>query len=156
MEIGIEVALERDIRGRLVLHRPGQPPIGVRPVRLFPLSFPDGYIALLDHDDKEVLVIRDAGELDLRARQALQDELERAYLLPRIERVLDIQEEFGVLHWHVITDRGERRFDMRGRDEVQTLTPTRFLVRDIDGNRFEVADLHALDRWSQHLLDAHL
>ena len=49
MTDGSDLVLERDIRGRLVLHRPGHPPVGVRPARLFPLSFPEGYIALLDH-----------------------------------------------------------------------------------------------------------
>ena len=84
------------------------------------------------------------------------EELEHAYLMPQIQRIYAIEEEFGVLHWHVLTDRGERHFEMRGRDEVQPITPDRFLVRDIDGNRYEIADVRALDRWSQNLIHTHL
>jgi hypothetical protein len=73
-----------------------------------------------------------------------------------VRRVESIEEEFGVLHWVVQTDRGERRFDVRGRDEIQLVTPDHYVIRDIDGNRFEISSLLTLDARSLAMLDAYL
>lgn len=148
--------LERDIMGRLLLRGPEGMLAPVHPVRLFPLSCPEGYIALLDNDEKEIGLVQEMATLDPESRQALQAELAVSYLLPQIERILSVHEEFGVLHWHVRTNRGERQFDVRGRDEIFPVALGRYLVRDIDGNRYEIHDFYALDAHSQALVDIYL
>ncbi len=150
------VHLERDVMGRLLLLGPDGIAAPVRPVRLFPLSCPEGYIVLLDNEDKELALVHDLEDIDATSCQALQEELESAYLVPQILSVYDIQDEFGVLHWHVRSDRGDRHFDLRGRDEIYPLESGRFLLRDIDGNRYEIRNVVALDPRSQVLVDAHL
>lgn len=145
-----------DVMGRFLLHRGEEPPVGVRPVRLFPLSDPEGYIALLDHDEKEVALVRGLAGLDVASRQALLQELETTYIVPQVLRIESIEEEFGVLHFVAHTDRGAHRFDVRGRDEIQFVRPGYYIIRDIDGNRFEIPNLFALDDASQAILDPYL
>jgi hypothetical protein len=147
------IHLERDLMGRLLLRGPDGILAQVQPVRLFPLSCPDGYIALLDNEEHELALIEELEGIDLSSRQSLLEELEAAYLAPQIQCVYDIHEEFGVLQWHVQTDRGERRFDVRGRDEIYPVGHGHFLVRDIEGVRYEIHSAAALDANSQVYLD---
>jgi hypothetical protein len=150
------IRLAYDVMGRFLLHRGAEPPIPVRPVRLFPLSDPEGYILLLDHEEKEVTLIRNMKELDPASRQALRQELETAYIVPEVLCIESIEEEFGVLHFVAVTDRGPHRFDVRGRGEIQFVRPGYYIIRDIDGNRFEIPNLFALDARSLALLDPYL
>lgn len=150
------IQLERDVFGRLLLHRPDGTSLPVRPVRLFPLTCQDAFIALLDHEEREVAMVRDLAGLDFNSRQALEADLESAYLVPQVDCIHDIREEFGVLQWHTHTDRGERRFDVRGRDEIHFVDSQHLLIRDIDGNRFEIRNVNSLDHRSQALIDAYL
>jgi hypothetical protein len=147
------IHLERDVMGRLLLRGPDGMIAAVRPTRLFPLSCPEGYIALLDNDEQEIALVRDMGDLDFASRQALQEALEASYLVPEILAIYEVREEFGVLQWHVQTDRGERRFDVRGRDEIYPVGHGHFLVRDIEGVRYEIHSAAALDANSQVYLD---
>ena len=50
------------------------------------------------------------------------------------------------------TDRGKVTFQIRSRDDVRMLSGTRALFKDVDGNTYEIPDLTALDRTSQHYL----
>lgn len=65
--------------------------------------------------------------------------------MPRIHRVKEIKEEYGYSYWEVDTDRGACRFTVRmGGGSVYAIGHNRYMVNDIDGNRFEIPDLYAL------------
>jgi hypothetical protein len=50
----------------------------------------------------------------------------------------------------VDTDRGPRQFILRGlRDSVHEIEPGRYLINDVDGNRFEIPQITGLDHRSQ-------
>ena len=70
--------------------------------------------------------------------------------MPVIERVYSVKEEFGTVYWKVETDRGEKEIIVRNlRDNIQELSATRVIITDIDGNRFEFADLTKMDSKTQ-------
>jgi hypothetical protein len=61
------------------------------------------------------------------------------------------------VEWEVETDRGTCTFTMRSpRENVWQPSPGRYLLSDVDGNRYDVRDLSALDPTSQALLLQHL
>ena len=64
--------------------------IAVRPMRAFPLSDPEHFVALLDGDGNEVALIPDLAALPDRPRELLLHELEKSYFLPEVVRVLEI------------------------------------------------------------------
>ena len=67
-----------------------------------------------------------------------------------IQRVLRVKERFGTLDWEVMTNRGPRAFTTRDlRENVIHPVPERTLLTDVDGNRYDVRDVYALDRASQ-------
>ena len=83
--------------------------------------------------------------------------LEEAYFVPVITRVEAIQVEFRIPRWEVETDRGVRSFEISSmRSDVRQLGNGRILIRDADGNRYEIPDRHKLDAASRALVDAQL
>ena len=72
----------------------------------------------------------------------VEEELARRYFTPKIERVVSVKEEMGVVAWEVETDRGARRFIVRNlRDNTFPLGPNRLMMTDMEGNRYEFPDV---------------
>lgn len=127
--------------------------VDVRPAHAFPVTGAADYISFLDGDDREVLLIRNPGALDADSLAALRQELGRTYFVPKIVRILEIEDAHGAARWEVETDRGYRVFDVRDREDVRVIGGSRVLLQDADGNRFEIEDLLELDDRSRRLLD---
>jgi Domain of unknown function (DUF1854) len=116
----------------------------------FPLSDPRHYVSVRYGDNREIGIIADTQELDQESRRLVAEELERRYIVPIIQRVLTIKERFGSVDWTVATDRGVRRVTTRNlRENVVQPAPNRYLITDVDGNRYDVRDLAKLDSTSQ-------
>lgn len=127
--------------------------VKVSPARAFPLSDPDHYIGLLDGAGKDIGMIYDPALLDAESRQLLAKDLERRYFVPQIERVLYVKEEFGTIYWTVETDKGESEIIVRNlRDNLQELSPTRVIITDIHGNRYEFQNVQRFDSKTQSLI----
>lgn len=115
--------------------------------RCFPFSDPDRYISIREPegDGREIGLIDDMGKLSDQTRALLEDQLALRYFIPKILRVREIKEEYGYSYWDVQTDRGDCRFTVRmGGSNVYAIGKNRYLVNDLDGNRFEIPDLYAL------------
>jgi catechol 2,3-dioxygenase-like lactoylglutathione lyase family enzyme len=149
--------LYRDTFGQLKL-KPvdGGDEIVVRPMRAFPLSEPEQFVALLDTDGNEVALIPDLSQLPARPRELLEQELEKSYFLPELVRVLEISDEFGIQRWEVETDRGARVFEVRSREDLRWLHPGHLIVRDVDGNRYEIKRFDDLDVQSRLKIESYL
>jgi len=131
--------------------------LDVRVLRLFPVAGPTRYLSLRDDANHEIGILRSLDGLEPAALALIHDDLERRYLTARITRVRAARERFGVVEWQVDTHLGERAFSTRDlRENLLTPDPGRYLFRDVDGNRYEIPDLHALDAASRTLLLQHL
>lgn len=117
----------------------------VRIARAFPFSDPDRYIGLRDGDDKDIGILTTLHGLDSESQAIIGTELEKRYFTPRIEKVLAVKEEFGVVTWEVETDKGPRRFLVRNlRDSTFPLGANRLMMTDTDGNRYEFPDVRVV------------
>ena len=127
----------------------------VRVARAFPFSDPDRYIGLRDANDREIGVLVTLDGLAEESRALVREELERRYFLPKIEAVRDLQEERGgLVLFDVETDRGPRQFYIQNpREAIQSLTPTRLLMTDKDGLRYEFPDISLLDARTRAFLE---
>lgn len=145
--LGLVTKIERDAAGLLVVHQQGRPdPLAdARVARCFPWSLPSDYISIRTKEGKEVALLRTLDELDPASRQVVEDELHSRIFNPRIQRVVDFKEEFGVSSVTAQTDRGVVTFQIRTRDDVRVLSNVRALFRDADGNTYELHDLNELD-----------
>ena len=147
--------LYRDQFSDLVLEiKSGEPVAGIRVVRCFPLTAGDCFIALRDRDNRELGIVEDLAALDAESGRALAAELERAYFRPEITAVHAITEQYHVPTWQVDTARGPRRFEIRSsRRDVRVMPPCRILIRDADGNQYEIPDYRRLDQASRALVE---
>lgn len=151
---GVVDRVERDAAGRLVVHPAGgrEPVVGASVARCLPWTLPDDYISLLDADGHEIALLRSLEELDDASRRVVDEELRDKVFNPRIRRIRQFKHEFGVTSIRAETDRGEVTFQLRSRDDIRILSPTRALFRDADGNTYELPDLDALDADSRKFL----
>ena len=149
------VRVEREASGELTAEIPGrdEPVRDAKVARCFPWSIPNSYISVRDADGKEVALLETLDELDRESWQVVEHELSRRIFNPRIRRVSSMKREFGITSMTAETDRGEVTFQIRSRDDVRVLSPTRALFRDVDGNTYELPDLGALDPASRKRLE---
>ena len=79
----------------------------LEPRRLFPHTKTDRYVTLLNNKEKEIALIKELKDLDKDSRKALEDCFREYYLIPKISKVLHVEDKFGALKMRVMTDRGE-------------------------------------------------
>jgi len=154
---GADVRFGRTSDGQILLHR-GQNVVTVGSIMsAFPLTRPGQMVSIRDEEGDEIGILRGVGGLDPRSRRVMDEELERAYFMPRIRDILDIQEELNVVTWEVETDRGPRHFEVRNvRQNVRRMGNRRFVIRDVDGNRYEIHDWADLPPAAQRIIWNHL
>jgi hypothetical protein len=128
--------------------------IDLKPAPVFPLSEAADFLSFLDEKGKEVALLRNPSCLDPESRELLAEELNRAYFVPKITYIYEIEDAHGAARWEVETNRGYRVFDIRDREDVRVLGKGRLLLQDADGNRYEIEDMGSLDERSRRLLDA--
>ncbi len=133
--------------GELVVHVAGrdEPYVDAKVARCFPWSLPERFVSLVDADGKEIALFETLDELEPAVREVVEAQLARRVFNPVIRDVLEYKHEFGITEITAETDRGRVTFQLRGRDDIRTLTPTRALLRDADGNVYELPDLTTLN-----------
>ncbi|MFW5743491.1 MAG: DUF1854 domain-containing protein [Spirochaetota bacterium] len=120
---------------------------------VFPISNRHHFALLRDEHGGEIGIIEQAHELDAESKRVLRDELERSYFLPRITDIRDVDEKHGVFTMDVITDRGERSFEVRNpRQNIRPVGGGRYIIKDVDGNRYDIPRLRNLGPKSQNLM----
>jgi hypothetical protein len=127
--------------------------ITVRPVWCAPLTRTNKYLALVDGKGDEIVMLPDPSVLSESNWNAIERELRSRYLTAQISRIIHARQEFGASYWTVETDRGKRDFVAQSLQEnAQWLSDTHLVLIDVDGNRFEIADVTALDDVSRKFL----
>ena len=147
--------VEIDQAGRLVVHVAGrdEPVVDAKVARCFPWSLPERFVSIVDADGKEIAMLETLDGLDEHTRNTLAEQLAERIFNPVIRRVADHKHEFGITSITAETDRGTVTFEVRSRDDVRTLSATRALFRDADGNVYELPDLTQLDPASRKHLE---
>ena len=126
----------------------------VRVKRAFPLTRDDCFIVVQDRDGEEIGSLARLDALESASRHAVEEELERAYFTPRIQRIAKVTTTYRVPRWEVETDRGPRAFEIySSRRDIRLLDGGRVLVQDADGNRYEIPDYRRLDPASRTLVE---
>ena len=125
----------------------------VKPVWVAPLSRPDTYLALLDGKDEEIMLVPDPKALPRESLEAVRRELRQRYLTATVQSVTHAWQEYGATYWSVDTDRGPREFVTQNLQEnAQWFSDNHLLLLDVDGNRFEIPDVDALDPRSRAII----
>ena len=125
--------------------------------RSFPFELEWEFISVLDEDQCEIGLIRRIEDFAEADREMLVTELNRRYYSPVIQRILSMKERYGFSYWKVITKEGEVGFTLH--DTFRSIIragESRLILLDVDGNRFEIPDVRALDKKSYKKIELYL
>lgn len=125
--------------------------------RAFPFELLWEYISVQNEKKEELGMIRELSVFDESSAALLREELRRRYYVLRIQRILSVKERYGFSHWEVMTDEGEVKFTVHDtyRSLIRVGEDRAFLI-DVDGNRFEIPSIEALDRKSLRKIELYL
>lgn len=127
--------------------------------RAFPLSAPDIYISVRESLGKhrEIGIIADIKEFPQDIQSMIRTQIDLRYFTPKITKLYSTVDANGTTTFDCDTDKGRCTFVIRGgSDAVIRLSDTRIIFTDVDGNRFEVADLTKLSKREQKKLDLYI
>ncbi|RYG49761.1 DUF1854 domain-containing protein [bacterium] len=139
----------------LIAEITGEAPVeGVRVRRAFPMSRPDEFLSLRDKEGKEIAILEKVEGLDEESLRVLREDLDRRYFTPEIERIHSLKLEAGMWRFNVVTGRGPIEFFVRNwRDSAYEVKPNRWHIFSVDGARYEIPDVEALDPESRRWMD---
>jgi hypothetical protein len=131
------------------------PKVGI--VRAFPLSDRSRFFSVRDEGENEIGLIVNPTDLSADNQNLIDEDLQRRYFVPSVQRIVSAKERFGTVDWVVETDRGVCHFTTQNlRENVQRPTAGRIILNDVDGNRYDIRDVDELSRESQEILFRHL
>lgn len=128
--------------------------LSARVKRVYPLSAPNEYFSVQDSDDNEVAMLRDLSGVDDASRVIIEEELDRRYFSPRITKIKNIKDVPGMYSFEVETNRGNTEFYVRNwRDSSVEIASGRWHITSVDGQRFEIPNIEALDAHSLKMVE---
>ena len=156
--LGLELSGDLDALTESTLDIKRQPSYDrVRIRRTFPFSLADKYVSVLDNDQNEIGLIEDVSIFPEDEAELIRAELERVYFCPEITKIVSVRERLGYAYFSVVTDAGEREIPLRDvYRSIIRVSDDRIVLIDIDGNRYSVSSLKALDRNSMKKLEMYL
>lgn len=146
------IELSLDTQGLLILQLGERRYCDVAPVRAFPFSEPERFIALKDAQGRELVLLEDLEMLSPRSRQALIETLFKREFSPIIRRIIHVPAQAEPSEWQVETDRGETRFVLKSEHDIRRIGAFAMLITDSHGIRYRVPDVRRLDRASRQVL----
>ncbi len=126
--------------------------------RDFPFEKLWEYISVLDGDSKEIGIIIDIADFDDETSALLRTELERKYYCPVVKSIESLKERYGFSYWNVITAE-DRKVSFTMQDTFRNIIRVgqdKCLLLDVDGNRFIIESVAALDRKSHKKIEIYL
>ena len=149
-----EIEIAGAVDGRVCLACGGAT-LWVEPMRAFPLTAPDEWVALIDGDGHEVSIIENVCDVGGSAAEHLRSALRFRYFAPKVCRLETIWEgKMGAgLRVRAETDRGPVEFAIRNAMQgLRWIGQERLLFEDGRGGRWEIPDVTKLDLRSRRLI----
>lgn len=125
--------------------------------RAFPFELLWEYISVLDEDEFEIGIIYNIEDV-AEAKEIIVTELSRRYYEPHIAAVISLKERYGFSYWSVkLTDGRTVQFTMQ--DTFRNIIRAgddKAIMLDVDGNRFVIESIKALDKRSYKRIELYL
>lgn len=105
--------------------------------RCFPLSNENSYISIQDEEDNEIGIIKNLKSLSKEIKELIIYDLNIRYFMPKINKIIKLNDELGYFYWDVNTNCGFRKFTTKiGENNINIIRNTIIVIEDIDGNRY--------------------
>ncbi len=121
-------------------------------VRALPYSSPDEYLCVKDSDGKEIGMIKALSEFSIPQRAIVNKHLKMRYFCPVIKSVVSVKQKYGLQYVTVNTDSGKKIFVSTDLTKsIVRIHDDKFIIVDIDGNRFLIEDLFKIGGYKKLL-----
>ncbi len=132
-------------------------------LRSFPVTNPSEFLSVREPDSrkqgrgKEIGMIRRISDFSEDVQSLLREELNRRYFTPSIIKINSVKDKFGYLYFDAATSAGNITFVLNNPfSNIRILEDGRILIKDIDGNVFEIPDPKKLDAASLKKIEIYL
>ena len=125
--------------------------------RQFPFELEWEFISVMNDEQAEVGIIKATSLFVGAGEELLRTELSRRYYAPVIDKIISVKERYGFSYWRVHTAEGNVSFTLH--DTYRSIiraTAGRVMLLDVNGNRFEIPNVEALDRKSYKKIELYL
>lgn len=148
--------LGRNGRGELTFSKRSGEIGSLRLKCAFPLSAPRQMLSLIDDNGQEFALIEDLDDLEARAREVIEHELERASFAPEVRAIVAVSTPDWPSVWTVETDRGRTELSLSGEECLRRLGRFSLLIQEDSGLEFRIPDWGRLDRRTRRFLERFL
>ncbi len=129
--------------------------------RSLPVGAPGEYISVADAENKEVGIIRSVAELSDAQLRIVAAELDRRYYCPLVLEIKSVKDKLGYVYMELRIQGEGRSFNRNCaikdvNKNIRMLDENRLILFDVDGNRYMVPTLQALDKKSLKRLEPYL
>ena len=125
--------------------------------REFPFELEWEFISVMNEEQAEVGIIKAVSLFADAGEDLLRTELARRYYAPVIDKIISVKERYGFSYWRVHTAEENVNFTLH--DTYRSIiraTGGRIVMLDVNGNRFEIPNVEALDRKSYKKIELYL
>ena len=130
--------------------------------RPLPIAQPMEYISVADHENKEIGILRNVAELSAEQQAIVMAELDNRYYCPAVLEVISIKDKLGYIYMELKLARDNEAPHKKScaiKDvsrNIRMLGDDKLLIFDVDGNRYIVPSLAALDKKSMRQLEPYM
>lgn len=125
--------------------------------RAFPFDHPESYISVQDADKNEIGMISDLSIFPPETAALLRGELTRKYYALTLTAIHSIRDRYGYAYCFASAEDGPINFTMRDvARSILKVDENHIVMTDIDGNRYDIPDIHKLDRKSYRRIELYL
>ena len=126
-------------------------------LRTLPFKKPEEFISIADSENKEIAILQDISLLSESQAEIVRKELAKRYYCPIILEIQSVKEKMGYVYFDVRINNGTRNFAVKDVSRnVRQLDDRRIIIFDVDGNRYLIEEISALDAKSLRRIEPYL
>ena len=130
--------------------------------RALPLGDPSNYISVADHENKEIGIIKSLSELSGEQLALVESELAHRYYCPFVYEVRSVKDKLGYVYMELLIGDGRNKKYEKTcavkdvNRNIRMLGSDKLIIFDVDGNRYILESLEAIDNKSRKRLEPYL
>jgi len=130
--------------------------------RIMPIDQPLHYISVADTENKEIAILKSVAELEKAQREVVEQELDNRYYSPQVLEIMSVRDKLGYVYMEMrLKNKQGKEYDKSCAIKdvsrnIRMLSSNSIIIFDVDGNRYVVPELSALNKQSLRKLDSYL
>jgi len=121
-----------------------------------PLTNPYEYISVISMEDKEHGIIKSIDNFSDEQKDYITKDIKARYFCPPISEITAIKDKMGSFYFDVIISGHKKNFMVRDLTKNIRQQGNSVTITDMDGNRYKIEDIDAINRKSRRKLEPYL